>query len=342
MIRKCYVIAEAGLNHNGDVARAILMARTAKWAGCDGFKIQAYTASEFVGPNETYTYTERLNDGMRRVTEKQRELFERCALTIDGVEAVHAECMKQGLVFVATVTDPLWLDRIRQISPQAVIKIGSDDLIHRPLLHEVAASGMRCVLSTGMASEEEVEVAVGIVRPMTLLHCVSLYPTPPAKANLRRMLSLAKFGYDVGFSDHTEGSLAAMMAASMGATMIEKHFTIDQNLPGPDHWFSATPSSMRELCKAVAFASASIGDGYIEPGPEEKEMRRIARRSVVAAHDIPPGTALRQEMVAYRRPGMGLAPGTELPLLGRITTRTIHEGELLDESILFSSGEVVH
>lgn len=342
-MNRCFVLAEAGLNHNGDPARALEMVRVAAEAGCLGFKIQAYTAAEFVGPSETYTYLEREGAAYRRVTEKQRDMFNRCALSFDAVRAIHAECARLKISFAATATDAEWIERIKTLDPMPSLKIGSDDIVHLPLLRLAAASGLPVILSTGMASEEEIAEAVAIVKPVALLHCVSLYPTPGEKANLTRMVQLAKFGAAVGFSDHTVGSLAGMMAASMGASLIEKHFTLDKALPGPDHWFSANPEDLRQLVTSVRVAIRMRGTGEISPGPEEVMMRAIARRSVVAACNIPLGATLTQAMVAYRRPGTGLKPGRETELLGQMATRVIREGELLaPEAFILSAGGVVH
>lgn len=340
---RCYTIAEAGVNHNGSLPRAIDMVRAAAAAGCSAFKVQAFTASEFVGPAETYTYMERDGKGgFRRVTERQRDMFDRCALSPDAVVAVYAECRRLEMTFVATATDAAWIERVKALGPGVMLKVGSDDIIHAPLLRAVAASKLPAVLSTGMASEDEISAAVAIVRPIALLHCVSLYPTPVAKANLRRMLSLHKFGHQIGYSDHTEGTMVPMMAAAMGATMIEKHFTLDKGLPGPDHWFSADPAEMRQLVSQVGVATSVRGTGYIEPEADELAMRTIARRSVVAAQPIPAGVVLQPAMVAYRRPGTGMKPGTEGPLLGQVATRAFAEGEPLEPGGFLAFGETVH
>lgn len=339
----CYVVAEAGLNHNGSADRALEMVRAAAAAGCNGFKVQAYTASEFVGPDEVFTYQERDGSGgFRRITERQREMFERCALTVEAIRAVHDECLRLKMSFIVTATDPEWIDRVKRIDPRAILKVGSDDLVHEPLLRAARDSGMAVILSTGMASEDEVLSALNVVRPFALLHCVSLYPTPAAKVNLRRMLSLMKFGTAVGFSDHTEGTLAGVMAATLGAVMVEKHFTLDKNLPGPDHWFSADPAEMKSLVRGVRLSTTVRGTGDIDPGPEEVAMRATARRSVVASRALPAGVVLKRDMVAYRRPGGGLTPGQEVALLGRTTSRPLRDGEPLDPGAFFTTGEVLH
>lgn len=339
----CNVLAEAGLNHNGSPARALEMVRAAAAAGCTGFKVQAYTASEFVGPNESFSYLERDSPTtFRRVTEKQRAMFDRCALSFEAIRELHAECTRLRMSFVVTATDSEWIDRVKMLDPKPALKIGSDDIVHLPLLRLAAASGLPVILSTGMASEDEVAAALEIVKPIVLLHCVSLYPTPTEKANLLRMLHLAKFGTPFGFSDHTKGTFVAFLAAGLGASLIEKHFTMDKALPGPDHWFSADLSEMKQLVEFVRIAGTVRGSPSIEPSDEEKEMRAIARRSVVAACDIPSGAVLKQHMVAYRRPGTGLKPGAEAELLGRMTTRAVPAGEQLAAGVFVSDGEVVH
>lgn len=339
----CDIVAEAGVNHNGSGARALAMVKAATEAGCNGFKLQCYDAAEFVGPKETYTYLERDGKGgFRRVTERQRDMFDRCALKWDDVRAVHSECARVHMTFVATATDQGWIDLLKTLTPAPIIKVGSDDLIHRPLLRAVAASGLPSILSTGMASVEEITAALEIVRPIVLLHCVSLYPTPIPKANLLRMEKLAKLGIPVGYSDHTEGSLCATLAAAMGAKMVEKHFTLDKTLPGPDHWFSADAAEMKQLVAAVRVAVNVRGSGEVEPTDAEKEMRRVARRSAVAACDVPAGTALRESMVAYWRPGTGVPPGDEDRWIGHVTARKLAAGDVLEPSSFMPGGEVAH
>jgi len=341
---RCTVVAEAGLNHNGSLARALEMVNAAADAGCDAFKVQAYTAAEFVGPDETYTYLERPTEGpMRRVTERQRDMFDRCALKPSDLVTIHAECQRRKLHLFVTATDEQWVARVKALrGGLVVLKVGSDDIIHLPLLRVVAASGLPVVLSTGMASPPEIERALEVVRPLVLMHCVSLYPTPPTHVNLLRMVTLAKYGHPIGYSDHSEGTLAAMMAVAIGASMVEKHFTLDRRLPGPDHWFSATPEDMKALVTGVRVATFMRGTGQVAPAKQEAAMRAIARRSVVLAQDLPVGTVLRQEHLAYRRPGTGMLPGAEYPLLGRQAARAFAAGEPLDPTAFFDLGQVVH
>lgn len=343
--QRCCVVAEAGINHNGSLARALEMVHAAADAGCDAFKVQAYTTAEFVGPSETYTYLEGGGDGspMRRVTERQVDMFDRCALDAGALVALHAECQKRKLHFVVTATDAKWVARVKALKGGLVIlKVGSDDLIHLPLLRIMAASGLPVVLSTGMATTPEIERALAIVRPMVLMHCVSLYPTPPTQVNLLRMVTLSHYGHSVGYSDHTQGSVASMLAVGIGASMIEKHFTLDNKLPGPDHWFSADPKQMKDLVTSVRVATFMRGSGVVAPGKQEAEMRATARRSVVLDEDLPAGAVLRQEHVAYRRPGTGMPPGTEAAILGRQAARAFKAGEVLDPTAFFEPGQVVH
>ena len=331
---RCMIVAELGINHNGSIDRALDMVRAAAHAGVDGIKIQAYTAEEFVGPDETYTYWE--SDGTRPVpqTVSQQEMFRRCQLSEQDIAKIRDECRRLGVAIIATATDQHWIDCLCEIGVDA-LKVGSDDIVHVPLLRALKKTEKPIIISTGMATVDEIKAAITECPPAVLLHCVSLYPTPLPIVNLLRMDALGILArwilarVPVGFSDHTDGSIAAKAAIARGAAMIEKHFTLDPMLPGPDQSFSGTADEFRSICTFAEMFQQILGDGKIEPGEKELEMRKIARRSIVAAKPILGGDTITAEDLAYRRPGTGLSPAFADEVVGAKAIYCIQPGQQL-------------
>lgn len=323
--RPAFIVAEVGINHNGEVERAREMIRAAAACGVDAVKFQTFQAEEFVGdPTLTYTYTSQGSP----VTESMRALFKRHELAFGALGDLKAEADRCGVLFFSTPSGERAMQCLLEVGVPCV-KVGSDDLTHLALLRELARFRLPMVLSTGMATEAEVREAIRVVRQarnsqIILLHCVSIYPTPDLACNLRRIESLRRrFPYPVGYSDHSEGIDAARLAVSLGAVMIEKHFTLDKNLSGPDHHFSADPAEMAALVREVRRAERMLGAGRIAPGPEEREMKRLCRRSIVARVPIEPGTVIGREMLALKRPGTGLAPADLKKVVGRRARRSL-------------------
>jgi len=327
-----FIVAEAGINHNGELEKALAMVRAAREAGADAVKFQTFKASEFVGdPNQTYTYRSQGRD----VTESMLAMFRRCELPRDAWFAIKAECDRQGIVFLSTPQNRSDLDLLLEIGVPAV-KVGSDDFTNLPLLRSYAGTGLPLILSCGMADLAEVYRALDTVGafdgyPTVLLLCTSQYPTPPADVNLAKLGTLRAAFPDLtlGFSDHTQGPLASSVATAYGASLFEKHFTLSHDLPGPDHWFSETPPSLREWVVSIRTAHRMIGAAILRPTKAEHEMRRIARRSVVALRDIRQGETFTSENLAIRRPGTGLAPDMLHDILGGVSTRSLRAGEPL-------------
>lgn len=325
------IVAEATINHNGDVGLARQMIQAAARAGADAVKFQAYHTEEFLASRDlTYTY---VSQG-REVTESQYDMFKRCELGRKEFETVRDECRRQGMLFVCTATDVEAARMLVEIDV-AAIKVGSDDLVHHPMLRGLARMGKPLILSTGMADLEEVRRAVKTVEDagaeeVILLHCTSMYPTPEERANVLCVRTLQQeFDCPVGYSDHTWGLSAASAAVALGARVVERHFTLDRNLPGPDHAFSVDPPALLALVRAIRTTESNLGSADVEPTPEEMAMRLIARRSVVAHASIPQGTVLGREHVAYKRPGTGIAPMDEHLVLGRRTRHELAEGQLI-------------
>ncbi len=327
-----FIIAEAGINHNGEPGRALGMVAAAKAAGADAIKFQTFKASELIGdPAQTYTYT---SQG-KEVTESMLEMFRRHELPREAWFEIKAECDRQKITFLSTPQNRTDLDLLLQIGVPA-IKVGSDDFTNLQLLKNYAAAGLPLILSCGMADMAEVYRSLDTVGafdgyPVILLLCTSQYPTPPADVNLLKLTTLrAAFpSLTLGFSDHTQGPLASSIAVAFGACVFEKHFTLDRDLPGPDHWFSETPSSLGEWARSIGSAHAMMGSNIVRPTTAEQSMRKIARRSLVALRDIAAGETLSAGNIAPRRPGTGLPPEMIDLVLGRKAARTIRAGEAL-------------
>lgn len=329
-----FIIAEVGINHNGELDKALAMIAVAKSAGCDAVKFQTFKAAEFCGdPNQMFTYK---SQG-REVTESMLAMFSRYEFPPASWKAIKTRCEETGILFLSTPQNRSDLDLLLTLGLEAV-KIGSDDFTNLPLIEDYAKEGLPLILSCGMADLSEVKRALAAAghpeRPVALLVCTSEYPTPPESANLRRLATLrAEFpGLVLGYSDHTQGATAAAAAVALGASLFEKHFTLDRDLPGPDHWFSENPASFAEWVGAVRRAHAMLGTGCVEPTAAETAIRALARRSVVALSDIAAGDPLNAANLGARRPGNGLPPERLKEILGRKARRALAKGELLKEN----------
>ncbi len=314
----CYVVAEIGINHNGDMELARRAIEAANRAGADAVKFQNYRTEDFISDCElTYAYR---SQG-REVVESQFDMFKRYELNPEDLSMLKQHCDHSGIDFHSTPTGPDGLRDLLDLGV-GVLKNGSDFLGNTELVRAMGESGLPVVLSTGMATEDEIAVAVRVLNgtgntQFVLLHCVSNYPAGAEDMNLRRMTSLReRFGCMVGFSDHSRGPSAALGAVAMGAVWIEKHFTLDHDLPGPDHWFSCDEEEFSELVQAVRRMEVLLGSPKIEPSPSEKASRQMARLSCAAARPLKEGTILTREDIIFCRPGTGLAPDQSKDLVG--------------------------
>lgn len=327
----CFIVAEIGINHNGDLKLAKKLIRAAKKAGADAVKFQNYRTEDFLSNRRAkITYKSQGEE----ITESQWDLFKRCEPKEGWLEELKALCDSLKLIFFSTPTSQRGVEELVRLKAP-LLKNGSDYLTHTPLIAFMAKTGIPVVLSTGMATQEEVDSAVEAVRkekksPLILLHCTSLYPTPKESTNLRRMVALRdRYKVPVGFSDHTIGSEAACQAVTLGACLIEKHFTMNHNFPGPDHWFSATPQELAQLVQEVRDAEARLGRGAIAPDPQEKEARKAFQVSLVASRNLSKGERLKEDMVKVSRPGGGLHPKRLRDFLGKKLKKNTKKGEPL-------------
>lgn len=316
---KCLVMAEIGINHNGDMRLALDSIQAAAGAGADAVKFQNYRTEDFITDRSLMlSYFSRGES----VTESQYDLFKRCELDRDNLAILKEESNRLGVMFVSTPTSVDGVDDLIEMGVP-FLKNGSDYLGHLPLIRCMGESGLPTILSTGMANREDINEAVRAFRStgnehLILLHCTSLYPTPPEEVNLARIPLLAReFGCAVGYSDHTSGTVAAIGAVALGACIIEKHFTLDRNLPGPDHHFSMDPGELAKLVSQVRIMSRCLGVSQIAPVAAEWQSRNEYRLSCVAARALEAGRCLRAEDIAFRRPGTGMRPALAELLIGR-------------------------
>jgi N,N'-diacetyllegionaminate synthase len=324
-----FIVAEIGLNHNGDMGLARESIIAAAEAGADSVKFQNYKTEDFIAnKNLTYEYQ---SQG-RVIKESQYNMFKRCELTRENLAYLKEVCEAAGVLFHSTPTS---IDGIRDL--QAIgcklLKNGSDYLTNLRLIRAMGETGLFTILSTGMATISEIDEAVRTFREtgnenLMLLHCTSSYPTLPVDVNLARIETLRNaFRTEVGFSDHTNGATAAIAAVILGARWIEKHFTLDKNLPGPDHWFSINQSELRVLVSSIRDSEKIMGTPEIIPTESEALGRVEFRLSCVASRDLKKGDRIRASDISFQRPGNGIAPSQEGFLMGLKLANDIYKGE---------------
>jgi sialic acid synthase SpsE len=260
-------------------------------------------------------------------------MLRRLELSPDAHRRLIERCASRNITFLSTPFDEESVDLLDSLDVP-LFKIPSGEVTNLPFLEHVARKGRPVILSTGMATLKEVEAAVAAlagVGPLVLLHCVSTYPADPADVNLRAMHTLAEtFDVPVGYSDHTIGNDVPLAAVALGACVVEKHLTLDRAMAGPDHSASAEPSELRALVRGIRSVEKALGHGRKEAVPAEAMTAAVARRTLVAACDIPPGTAITGDMLLARRAGGGLAPGFRQHVVGKLATRAIPEGAVIE------------
>lgn len=326
-----YVIAEAGVNHNGSVKNAFKMIDCAKECGCDCIKFQTFKADALVTSNAPKAdYQMRNTNG----SNTQFEMLKSLELNDREFEELKAHCDEIGIEFMSTPFDIESVDVLEKIGVTRY-KISSGDINNKQLLQYVAKTGKSMVVSTGMSTIEEVTKAVDWIEQVgnhqiTLLHCTSNYPTSYDEVNMKAMQTLQqKFGYPIGYSDHTKGDLASIVAVAMGATVIEKHFTLDKNMEGPDHKASLNVEELKEMVDDIRAVETIMGNGVKQPMKSELNTRSVARKSVVLAHNIQKGEILKKEDLVLKRPGNGLAPEYLDELIGKVLVRNMRAEEMI-------------
>lgn len=332
----CFIIAEAGVNHNGSLETAKHLIDVACRSGADAVKFQTFRASELATPEAPKAKYQLLTTAP---SESQFEMLRALELSPDAHRQLQSYCQDQGLLFMSTPFDEISADLLAELDVP-VFKIASGEITNLPLIEHIAKKGKPIILSTGMSSLSEVDQAIQVIRDsgcdkLIVLQCVSNYPASPADVNLRAMQTMAQaFQVPVGYSDHTLGIEVALAAVALGACVIEKHCTLDNGLPGPDHRASLEPREFSAMVRGIRTVEAAMGHGRKEPAAPEAETASVARKSLVAAGNIAANTVLKEEMIAIKRPGSGLPPAFRPFLVGRTALQDIRSGTLLTLDLL--------
>ncbi len=327
----CFVIAEAGVNHNGDIEIAKRLVDVAADAGADAVKFQTFKAELVVSAGAPMAEYQR-----ETVGDAQSQIAMLRPLELSREEHVELaeHCTQRGILFLSSPFDEGSVDMLDEMG-MPVFKVASGEINNWPLLRRIAGKGKPIIMSTGMADMGEVAAALRMIRDagneeVVLLHCVSNYPADPADANLRAMGAMeAAFNVPIGYSDHTEGVDVSLAAVALGACVIEKHFTLDKGMPGPDHAMSIDPQELKQLVDGVRTVTAALGSGTKETRPSEFIMRDIVRRSIVPTRDLEVGDVLDASLLKTVRPGTGLPPEMLDQVIGKRIKRRIPADQML-------------
>ncbi len=327
----CFVIAEAGVNHNGDIELAYQLIDAAVSVGADAIKFQGFNSEELA------TARAPMADYQLKATSRgknQLQMLKQLELTKTEQAKLRQYCTDAGILYLCTPYDFQSVNMLCDMKI-AAFKIAATDVTNTPFLEYVGAKNLPVILSTGMSSLSEVELAMQTLRSeerpdkLVLLHCTSAYPAPMDEANLRAMATLKQaFCCPVGYSDHTVGMGAGLVAVAMGACVIEKHFTLDRALPGPDHQASLPPAELSEYIEAIRIAETCMGDGIKRPMPSELENKAVMQKSLVARYAMRAGDRIEREAIACKRPGTGLPPSWLNRLVGLRLSVNIAPDEL--------------
>lgn len=327
----CFIIAEAGVNHNGSIDLAFKLVDAASAAGADAVKFQTFRAESLVTTGAPKASYQKDTTG---AGESQFDMIKRLELPFEAFAKLQEHCSKRAIMFLSTPFDDDAVDYLAMLDVPA-FKVASSEVTNHPLLERVAAKAKPVILSTGMCTLEEVREAVKVIRgsggsELALLHCVSNYPANPSDVNLRAMETMQRvFNLPVGYSDHTTGTGIPIAAVALGASIIEKHFTLDRGFPGPDHRASLDPEQFAFMVRGIRDVEAALGDGEKRPAAAEAEIAGIVRRSLVAVCDVPAGTCIEKVHLLALRPSGGIPPNMEARVVGRQAARLIKAGAQL-------------
>lgn len=319
------IIAEAGVNHNGSLERAREMVKAAARAGADYVKFQTAVPELVISSIAPKAEYQKETTGAE---ESQLEMCKAIHLPLSDYKELKELCEEEGIGFMSTPFDLVSVDLLADLG-QDWFKIPSGEITNLPYLRKVAATGTPVIMSTGMSMPEEIEAALKVLtgsglkkKDIILLHCNTEYPTPMADVNLLAMKEMARrFGVRTGYSDHTQGIEVPIAAAALGACVIEKHFTLDRNLPGPDHKASLEPQELAAMVRAVRNVEQALGTGEKKVSASEAKNKPIARKSIVAARYIKAGEVFTEENLAVKRPGDGISPMLWDEVLGQVAKR---------------------
>lgn len=331
--KKIFIIAEAGDNHNGDYKLALQLVDKAVEAGADCVKFQTFITENVISKFAEKADYQKENTGE---SESQYEMVKKLELSFEQFRSIKKYCEQKGILFLSTPFDLDSIDFLEEINIP-FWKIPSGEITNLPYLEKIAKTGKDIILSTGMSTMEEIEKAISVLKEhgageITLLHCNTEYPTPFEDVNLQAMKTMRDtFGVPVGYSDHTIGIEVPVAAAAMGAAVIEKHFTLDKNMEGPDHKASLEPEELKQMVTSIRNIEKALGSSIKQPSPSERKNISIARKSIVAKRDIRQGEPLTEENLSIKRPGDGISPMRWYEIIGTTAVKDFKEDELIVE-----------
>ena len=331
---KTLIIAEAGVNHNGSIELAKKLVEKAKEAGVDYIKFQTFKASKLVTKAAKQAEYQQKNIG--KESDSQYQMLKKLELSPEEHEILIDYCNQLDIKFFSTAFDFDSIDYLHSLN-LGLWKIPSGEVTNYPFLKCIAAFNEPTILSTGMCDMEDVRAAVNALyknglskENLILLHCNTEYPTPFEDVNLKAMDALRQeFGVEVGYSDHTKGIEVPIAAVALGATVIEKHFTLDRNMEGPDHKASLNPEEFKAMVNAIRNVEVAMGDGIRKFSENEKDIKKVARKSIILNKDIKKGTVLEKEMLSIKRPGTGIGPKYLNEVIGKVANKDLNSSAIL-------------
>jgi N,N'-diacetyllegionaminate synthase len=334
MAEKVYIIAEAGVNHNGDVQTALKLVDVAAKAGVDAIKFQTYVTENLVTSKAKQADYQIVNLGN---TDGQYAMLKKLELSFEDFHKLKKYCDSKKIQFLSTAFDNDSIDFLNNLGLE-YWKIPSGEITNLPYLRRIGAFKQKVILSTGMASLGEVEAAINVIKTagtchndISLLHCTTEYPAAIHEVNLKAMVNMGlAFNMEYGYSDHTKGIEIPIAAVAMGARIIEKHFTLDKNMPGPDHAASLEPLELSAMIRAIRNTTEALGDGIKRASPTEIKNREIARKCIVAKHQINIDEILTEENITVKRAGNGISPMYWDSVIGKLAKKTFLQDEIIE------------
>jgi N,N'-diacetyllegionaminate synthase len=334
MVNKTFIIAEAGVNHNGNIEIAKKMIEVAKECGADAIKFQTFKAEKVISKYAPKAEYQKQTTGE---IDSQLEMVKKLELSFDDFIVLKEYCDKLNIMFLSTPFDFESIDFLDDLGLE-IFKIPSGEITNLPYLEKIGKLGKKVILSTGMADLGEIEDALDILtscgtkkEDITILHCNTEYPTPYEDVNLLAMLTIKEaLKVKVGYSDHTLGIEVPIAAVALGASVIEKHFTLDKNMEGPDHKASLEPHKLKAMIDAIRNIEKSLGDGIKKPSKSELKNKDIARKSIVAKREIKKGEIFTEDNITVKRPGNGISPMRWYEVLGKVVLKDYKEDELIE------------
>lgn len=331
---KTFIIAEAGVNHNGDVGTAKKLVEAASESGADAVKFQTFKTENLVSH-----YAQKAEYQTQSTGENgsQYEMIKKLELDVNAHKELIEYCREKNIMFLSTAFDPDSIDLLENLGLE-IFKIPSGEITNLPYLRKIGKLGKKVFLSTGMSDMDEIKNALDVliksgtkIENITVLHCNTEYPTPFEDVNLRAMLSIKEvFNVSVGYSDHTTGTEVPVAAVALGASIIEKHFTLDRNMPGPDHRASLEPGELKAMVSAIRNIEKAMGDGIKRPSPSELKNRAAARKSIVASRDIKKGEVLSEDIISTKRPGTGISPMKWDSVVGKAASKDFESDAMIE------------